>query len=59
MTNTEIIKHFIFEAGSSIVSVRGLKSGLGKCEWHWTAGNWGRQWALQTIGGQKLFNQHY
>ena len=35
-------------------SVRGLKSGHGKCEWHWTAGNWGRQWALQTIGPEPL-----
>ena len=35
-------------------SVPGLKSGLGKCEWHWTAGNWGRQWALQTIGAEPL-----
>jgi hypothetical protein len=35
-------------------SVEGLKYGFGKCKWHWTAGNWGRKWALQSIGAEPL-----
>jgi len=35
-------------------SVAGLKSGFGKCKWHWAAGIWGRKQALQSIGAEPL-----
>lgn len=35
-------------------SLPGLKTRYGKCRWHWAAGNWGRKWALETIGPEPL-----
>ena len=35
-------------------SIGGLKLWHGKCKWHWAAGVWGRNWAIQQYGKEPV-----
>jgi hypothetical protein len=35
-------------------SIKGLKPGHGKCQWHWDAGCFGREWSKQIHGPEPI-----